>query len=129
MDISDIKSILIVEDEPSIRKLCERILANEGFEVTLVENARIARDIIIERQFDLYLVDALTPSMNGRELYQWLREEKPEQISHLIFTSGAVLSEPFRDFLAESRVPFLPKPFTQNEILFVIRERYRQLSQ
>lgn len=123
-----LQSILVVEDEPVIAHLCQRILTSEGFEVTLAADARIARDLIIERPFDLYLVDILTPVMNGRELYQWLKEEKPQQIDRVIFTSGIILDEVLLAFLAESGVPFLVKPFTRTDIVTIVRERYQQLN-
>jgi len=72
-----IKTILVVEDEPAISDICRRVLASEGFEVDVAVNGMVAQDMIEEKQYDLCLIDMRTPSMNGKELYQWLKEKHP----------------------------------------------------
>ena len=50
---SDVKRILVVEDEPAICTLCQRFLTREGFEVGIAVNGKEAQDMIEKRQYDL----------------------------------------------------------------------------
>ncbi len=75
------KRILVVEDEQAICELCQRVLSSEGFEVDIAVNGKVAQDMIEEKQHNLFLFDIKLPVMSGRELYQWLKEEHPKQIS------------------------------------------------
>jgi len=72
------KRILIVEDEPAISDVCRRVLTGEEFEVDIAVNGKVAQDMLEERQYDLCLLDIRTPTMNGIELYQWLKEKHPQ---------------------------------------------------
>ncbi len=62
---SDVKRILMVEDEPGIGNLCQRVLSSAGFEVDIAVNGKVAQDIIDEKQYDLFLFDIKLPVING----------------------------------------------------------------
>jgi CheY-like chemotaxis protein len=72
------KAILVVEDEPSISQVCLRTLNADGFDVDIAINGVIAQDMLAKKEYDLCLIDIRTPVMNGRELYQHIKEEHPE---------------------------------------------------
>jgi len=78
--------------------------------------------MIEEQQYDLCLSDIRTPSMNGKELYQWLKEKRPEIASRVIFTTGDVMDGDIQSFLEQAARPFLPKPFTPDELRATVRE-------
>ena len=122
-----VKRILVVEDEPAISDLCRRVLTDEGFEVDIAANGKVAQDMVEEKQYDLFLFDIKLPVMNGRELYQWLKEKHPKQISKVIFTSGSVLGEDTQLFIEQTGRPFLPKPFTPDELEAIIRETVKEV--
>ncbi len=119
---SDVRKILVVEDEPAISDVCQRVLTSKGFEVDIAVNGRIAQDMIEEKQYDLCLVDMRTPVVNGEELYQWLKEKHPQLASRVIFTSGDVVGRETQNFLEQATRLFLPKPFTPDELKTIIRE-------
>jgi len=123
---TNVKRILLVEDEPAICELCQRILSGEGLEVDIAVNGKIAQGMIEEKQYDLFLFDIKLPVMNGRELYQWLREEHPKQMSKVIFTSGSVLGKDTQLFVEQTDRPFLPKPFTADELKAIARETLKE---
>ena len=54
---SDKKIILVVDDEPAICQLCQRVLAEAGFEVEIAGNGRIAQSMISTQEYALYLLD------------------------------------------------------------------------
>jgi len=119
---SNVKKILIVEDELAIGELCRRVLTGEGFELDIAVNGRIAQDIIEEKQYDLFLLDIKTPEINGIELYQWLEGKHPQLANRVIFTSGSVIDKDIRIFLEQTGRPFLSKPFTSDELKAIVRE-------
>ena len=119
---SNVKKILIVEDELAIGELCRRVLTGEEFEVDITVNGRIAQDIIEKKQYDLYLFDIRTPEINGIELYQWLKEKHPQLANRVIFTSGSVVDKDIKIFLGQTGRPFLSKPFTSDELKAIVRE-------
>jgi DNA-binding response OmpR family regulator len=116
------KRILVVEDEPSIGKICQRVLTREGFTVDIAVNGIIAQDMIEERQYHLCLIDIMTPKMNGTELYQWLQKKYPQVAKQVIFTTGSVIDEKTITFIEQSSRPFLPKPFTPEELIAIMRK-------
>ena len=121
------KRILVVEDEPAISDVCRRVLTSEGFEVDIAVNGKVAQDMIIqEKQYNLCLIDIRTPIMNGKDLYQWLKEKHPPLASGVIFTTGDVMGRDTQSFLEQASRLFLPKPFTPDDLKAVIRETLRR---
>ena len=112
---------LVVEDEPAIAKMCVRILGAEGFEVDVAVDGKAALNVLKEKEFDLCIIDIRTPEMNGTELYHHLEERHPEMVNKVIFTTGDVINDKIKAFLAETGRPFLPKPFTPTELRSTIR--------
>ncbi len=120
------KRALVVEDEPTISEVCRRVLISEGFEVDIAVNGEVAQGMIEEKQYDLCLIDIRTPTMNGIELYQWLKEEHPQLASGVIFTTGDVMGGDIQDFLEQTSRLFLPKPFTPDELRAIMRETLKE---
>ena len=119
---STVKRILVVEDEPAIRKLCQRVLTEEGFEVDVASNGRIAMAMISEQEYDLYLFDIKMPIMDGKELYEWLQEAYPSSASRVIFTTGSAIGKDTQNFLQRRGRQVLDKPFTPDELRTTLRE-------
>ncbi len=124
---TNVRIILVVEDEPAICDLCQRILSSVYFEIDIAINGKVAQDMIVEKQYDLFLFDIKLPVMSGRELYQWLQEKHPKQISKVIFTSGSVLGEDIQLFIDQTGRPFLPKPFTPDELKTIVTETLKEV--
>ena len=122
-----VKSILIVEDEPAICELCRRVLTGEGFEVDIAVNGKVAQDMIKRKRYDFCLIDIGTPAMNGKELYQWLEEKHPQLAGGVVFTTGDVMGGDTQGFLEQTGRPFLPKPFTPDEIKTIVKETLRHV--
>ena len=125
--VGTVKKILVVEDEPLISKVCRRVLTSEGLEVDIAVNGQVAQDMIEKKQYDFCLIDIRTPAMNGKELYQWLQESHPALAGRVIFTSGDVMGSDTYSFLEQAGRPFLPKPFTPDEIKAIIRETLKEV--
>ncbi|MFC2041105.1 response regulator [Chloroflexota bacterium] len=126
---SSVKTILVVEDEPSITSVCHRVLTNEGYEVEVAINGKLAQNMIAEKQYSMCLIDMRTPEMNGGELYVWLLQEHPQMARRVIFTTGDVMGGETTRFIEQSGMPFLPKPFTPDELRAVVREALKEVEE
>ena len=117
------KRCLVVEDEPFIARMCLRALGTEGFEVDVASDGKAAQAQLAENgdKYDLCLIDIRTPGMNGIELYQYLEETGSKMINRVIFTTGDIINDEIKTFLKETGQPFLPKPFTLDELRSVIK--------
>lgn len=116
------KRILVVEDEPAICQVCLRTLTAEGFDVDIAVNGAIAEEMLGETDYDLCLIDIRTPIMNGNELYQHILDKHPDFTGKIIFTTGDVLDEKLTSLLDGSKRPYLPKPFTPDELRSIVKE-------
>ena len=124
---SDVKRILVVEDEPAIGELCRKVLSKEGFEIDIAVNGKVAQDMIEKQEYNLYLFDIKLPEMNGKELYQWLEEKHPQLTGRVMFTTGSVFSGDTLRFMELTGRPTLPKPFTAAELITIVRETLQEI--
>ncbi len=120
------KRILIVEDEPTICEVCLRVLTGEGYEVEIAANGREGESKLKEKDYDLIIIDMRTPVMDGRQLYQQIREKYPELVGRVIMTSGELVGSDTQDFLEKYDIPFLPKPFTSKELIRVVEDAFEK---
>jgi DNA-binding response OmpR family regulator len=116
-----IKSVLVVEDEPNIARVCMRTLTAEGFQVDIAVNGEVVLNMWREKDYDLCISDIRTPRMNGIELYRQLEIERPEVVNRFIFTTGDTLSGNIKTFLEETGRPYLPKPFAPENIRTIVK--------
>ena len=116
------KKILIVDDEPAICHICQRVLTQEGFEVDIASNGKVAQTMMEEKQYDLGLVDIKIPVMSGKELYYWLRTRQPQLANRVVFTTGDVMGGDTKGFLEQTKRPFLAKPFTPDDLKTIMKE-------
>jgi len=70
----DEKSILVVDDEPSILMLVQRILEGKGYRVYVAPSAQEAFKILMKQQIDLVMLDVLMPQKDGFEAYTEIKE-------------------------------------------------------
>ena len=117
-----IKRILVVEDEPGIRQVCQRALTSQGYHVDFATNGATAEDMLMQEDYDLLLIDIKTPVMNGKEFYKNIEDRYPKLLDRIIFTTGDVISNDTQGFLKQAGRPFLLKPFTPDELQAIVRE-------
>ena len=71
-------SILVADDEDSIRSLLEHFFVQAGHSVIIVSNAREACEAMTKRNFDLVITDVLMPDGDGLDLITELRKKQPQ---------------------------------------------------
>lgn len=115
-------TILIVEDEPSVRCVFEEVLEVEGFSVDMAVDGAEAILKLSDKEYDLLIIDIWMPEINGMELYEFISKQYPELVNRVIFASGDVIGRETRLFLEKVGRPFLPKPFDINELAATTRK-------
>ena len=116
------ETILVVEDEPRVRKLLTRRLSNLGYRVIESENAQSAKRLIESQiKVDLLFSDIVMPGeMNGYDLVGWAREERPEL--KLLLTTGADSEHAVKpNRKTDEHVPLLRKPYSEKMLQETIR--------
>lgn len=112
---------LIIEDEPLLARSVQKFLKRIGMKGDISLRAEDAVERLLQgERFDVILSDLSMPGLGGRGLYHRLRQERPESLSALIFTSGDISTEETHQFLEMSGRPVLPKPYDLKELEEVI---------
>jgi PAS domain S-box-containing protein len=114
--------ILVVEDEPDVRRMAERILAKGGYSVIgTAEGSEALRVCEQERQqIDLLLTDVIMPEMLGTELVERAREVRPElPVLYMSGYSHDVLAP--QALAAEGHNAFIEKPFSAQALKMTVR--------
>jgi CheY-like chemotaxis protein len=118
-DLRGTETILVADDDDSIRDLVSTILEEQGYEVLEARDGVEALRLADERdgKIDLLVSDFVMPGMNGRELADRFREEHPRTtVMHMSgFVDSSVGS-------LEPSEPFLAKPFSPSELIRLVRE-------
>jgi CheY-like chemotaxis protein len=114
--------ILLVEDEPNVRRIAKRILERHGYTVLEASNGLEALRVMERRQepIALVLTDLVMPEMGGRELASRLRVVSPT--SRVLFMSGYTEDAVLRQSVMEPGAVFLDKPFTFDTLIRKVRE-------
>lgn len=111
------KKVLVVDDEPSIRKLLKVALGNRGFEVLEAENGLDAMGVIAAEKPDLVVLDVMMPTMTGHEVHDRLRQKPDTRELPILFLSAAgTFEEQHREIAADPFSDYLPKPFKPSEV-------------
>ena len=66
---------LIVEDDPAIRRLVEKLLARRNVEIDTAHNGREAVDKLRTQRYSVLILDLMVPELNGFELIEFLKRE------------------------------------------------------
>jgi two-component system, cell cycle sensor histidine kinase and response regulator CckA len=114
--------ILVVEDEPDVRRMAERILTKAAYTVIGTHSGEEALEICAGegQRIDLLLTDVIMPEMLGTELVDRARELRPE--AAVVFMSGYSHEVLAPGALAEQEgSAFIEKPFGAGELLRTIR--------
>ena len=107
--------ILIVDDEPGIAKLCERLLTRAGFNTLSFNNPQKAQEYLYEYHVDLLLVDIRMPEIDGFSLVNFAKEQHPD-IATLIMTGFGTVETAIKA-LRQGVDGLILKPFEKGDEL------------
>lgn len=116
------ETVLLVEDEPTVRLTIETVLLRRGYRVLSATSGLQALDLWQDHspEIDLLLTDMVMPGqLTGRQLAERLVREKPAL--RVIYMSGYSPEFAGKDFPLEEGQNFLLKPFTSDKLLHAVR--------
>ena len=107
-------SVLVVEDNATMREALEITLAKMGLEVSSAADGAYAAELLGAKKFDLLVSDYKLPGMNGLEVFQQARRSQPGLDAILITAFGSV--ELAVEAMKLGVADFLTKPFSPEEL-------------
>ena len=116
------ETILLVDDEGSIRDLGKLMLTRKGYRVLLARTGEEALEIYREKgaDIDLIVLDVSMPGMGGSKCLQELLKINPK--ARVVISSGYSSEGQSKDIESSGAVGFVPKPFSQAEMLKTVRD-------
>ncbi len=116
------ESVLVLEDDISVRHMSVRILRNLGYRVTEAASGDDAQRHFQDGadRIDLLLTDIVMPQMSGRFFADWLRNVSPE--TKVVFVSGYLEDSLHPGDRLENGMFFLPKPFDPEQLATTVRQ-------
>jgi two-component system cell cycle sensor histidine kinase/response regulator CckA len=114
------ETILVVDDEPSVRTLIERILTMRGYTVLAAAGPEEALALNREHEVDAVITDVMLPWMKGPELVGQLRRHRPQL--HALFISGFTSDALEEGGVSPGDAAFVQKPFTGEALTSRLRE-------
>ena len=117
------ETILVVEDEPSVRELVATLLEHHGYRVLQAAHGPEALELWQRhgQEVDLLLTDLVMPRrMNGRQLAERLWQDRPDL--KVIFTSGYSAEVVGCDFLLRPGLVYLQKPYPPGRLVQLVRQ-------
>ena len=120
--ISAAATVLVAEDDPSVRRLVGHILSPKGYQVLAAQSVDDAVRIVQNHPgpIDVLLSDIIMPGMNGPELYTRLATARPKM--KVIFMSGYSDETASRCGALDPGRHFLQKPFSPHNLLVKIAQ-------
>jgi DNA-binding NtrC family response regulator len=118
-------SLLIVDDEESVRDSLYNWFIEDGFKVECAENAKEALAMLEAGHFDIILADIKMPGMDGMEMHRRIRALNPEAIV-IIMTAFASV-ETAVQALKDGAFDYITKPFDPDDLSHLIRNAAKQV--
>jgi len=118
--------ILLVDDEPGLRRAVLAYLGDSGFTVTTAANAQVAWELLQKQKPDLVVSDVMMPQVGGYEFLKQLRDDPRFQHLPVVFLAARGMT---KDRIAGFRAGvdgYIAKPFDPDELVAVIENLLRK---
>lgn len=120
--------ILVIEDQPQMRRNVATILEMEGFTVTAAENGRKGVDLARAQEFDLVVCDVMMPDLDGYGVLQALRNQPATATVPFIFLTAKSDKSDLRSGMNLGADDYLTKPVSRADLLAAVRARLARRS-
>jgi len=120
-----VQRILVVEDEPVIARAIERSLSEKGYLVEVAYDGEMGFELLREQDFDLIVLDAILPKMNGLDLCRKIRQDGRRNLPILMVTALGSTDNIVRG-LEYGADDYMTKPFKMAELTARIRALLRR---
>jgi DNA-binding NtrC family response regulator len=124
---SDPSRILVIDDELTVCKSCDKILTEDGYAVISAQGGWKGLEQARKENFDLALVDLKMPDINGMEVVETLKREHPNMAVIIMTGYSSVASAVTGMKLGAA--DYIPKPFTPDEMSVAVKKALQQQQQ
>ncbi len=114
--------ILVVDDEPHIRRVLSSILASQGFDVITASDGMEGLELMGENDVDLVILDLMMPGANGLEILSKIRSNPDQADTPVIILTAKGQDTDREAALAGGASDFLTKPFSPKKLIARIQE-------
>ena len=120
--LQGVETVLLVEDDSSVRAFAARALRGQGYKVLEASNGKEALQTAQEFTGEIHLIltDVVMPEMSGKELASQIEAARPG--IKALFVSGFTSNAIIHHWVLDSSVFFLQKPFTADDLAHKVRE-------
>jgi CheY-like chemotaxis protein len=110
-------TILVVEDDKSVRDNLNYLLSNEGYSVIQAEDGLEAFDFVSEAVPDLIISDIHMPNMGGFDLFKKLKNKTETDSIPVIFLTADTRLQKMQEGISLGAADYLTKPYDLEELL------------
>ena len=103
-----------------MREGCRKVLARDGYEVTIAESGAVGLDLIEGQHYDLILLDLMMPSLSGFDVLAHVKKLHPDTV--IIVISGYATVENSIEAMKRGAFDFIPKPFSPEQLRVLTRK-------
>ncbi len=116
------ETILLAEDDETVRNLAKSFLERSGYNVLAARNGEEALEVFKNHadEIDLALLDVMMPKLGGKAVLQRIRETRPD--IRMIFASGYSMNAIHTNFILDEGLALIQKPYRRDVLLRKIRE-------
>ncbi len=119
------RSLLLVDDEPTLRSALRRFFVRRGWQVAEAVDGEDARAMLLDGDiigggFDAVLTDLRMPRLSGSALHDIVAAADPAIGARFVFSSGDTFDDEAAAFIARTDRPVIPKPFELSELLALV---------
>ena len=117
--------VLLIDDEPMVRKIVRKMLERSGHHVTEAENGRFGLEQLKRDSFDLVITDIIMPEVEGVELVVAVSQQYPNTKTIVMSGGGRTGNVDFLDVATKlGASAALQKPFTHADLLKAIDQSF-----
>jgi len=118
------EKMLIIDDDEIVLKSCRRIFELEGFEVTTTANPQEGLNMVLQKSFDVVLVDWMMPGFDGMDVVEEIDKRSPN--SAMVMISGHPSVGRATEAMKRGAMDYVAKPFKPEEIIQAVKKAVRR---
>ena len=113
-------SVLVVDDEPAVRRALEKALTRRGHTVFLATCGEQACELLTSQSVDAILMDLRMPTMSGQTLFHVILSQWPHLAARVAIMSGDPDADDQQEWLQLYQLPVIPKPFELHRVFEMV---------
>ncbi|MEZ4287976.1 MAG: response regulator [Polyangiales bacterium] len=114
--------LMVIDDETLVGRSIRRALRTHEVAVFTSANEAVNK-LLVDANYDVIFCDIMMPELNGMDVYEIIKDKRPELIDRFVFMTGGAFTASARKFLADSKVTCIEKPFEVAQLRELVRGR------